>query len=134
VNDKDQTQDVKFVDDHRWELASTFLSRSDHSAEVFRAALLAIATAAIGFVMQNENLAAHIMSLVLFGSAATCVLVSWDIQKKKASDRFKTLRDRGASAYLAMSDKPKNVYWDRAGAILIGAGAIWETAIKLHGG
>jgi hypothetical protein len=66
VNDKDQTQDVKFVDDHRWELASTFLSRSDHSAEVFRAALLAIATAAIGFVMQNENLAAHIMSLVLF--------------------------------------------------------------------
>jgi hypothetical protein len=61
-NEQPTDEAVAFVDKRRWELASTFLARSDHSAEVLRAALLTIATAAIGFVMQQNPgpLGAHI--------------------------------------------------------------------------
>jgi hypothetical protein len=131
ITDKQPSDDaVAFVDKHRWELASAVLTRSDHSADVLRAALLAVTTAAIGSVMQNTDpLGAHVISLVLFGAAAFCVLWSWDIQKGKASARLKALRDDGAAEYLA---KPENFKWDRTAAGLIGAGAIAETILRLH--
>jgi hypothetical protein len=125
----------RFIEDNRWPLAKQFLDRADLAANIVRGFLFSAATAGIGFIAYERHgttLRSHLLPLILLGLSAAFVFVSWDIQKKKAINRFKALRD-GKPHY---DTKPspwllKNYILDRGAAVLIALGVILEIAIRL---
>jgi hypothetical protein len=81
-------------EDQRWEVRKLFLARSDHAADFTRAVLFTAAGAGMGFVLQQQPQAISLgcwrtLSVLLFGTAAGLIFVSWDSQKRKASKAFK---------------------------------------------
>jgi hypothetical protein len=112
---------LPFLDEHRWDLCKSFLDRADRSADVMRALLFTASSAGVGFSLhQTEpDSKCHLISVALFAVAVAVVFWSWDLQKRKARERFKLIRDEGVAAYIANEkDMPsdRRLDWIAAGA------------------
>jgi hypothetical protein len=120
----------KFLEDHRWELCKAYLERADKSGELLRALLFAAGSAGVGFSLRQSaigNAKCHIFAAALFGIGVGVVFWSWDLQKRKARDRFTTVRDKGVEAYLANERTiQSNRALDRTAFVLLAVGAALE--------
>jgi hypothetical protein len=98
----DGRESQNFGELHRWELTEFYLRRSENAANLLRAMLFALSGGAIGFVA-NQNYAKptgfHAFSIVAFAIAIGMIVFSWHVQKGKAIERFKKLRDEGYTAF-----------------------------------
>lgn len=100
--------DMPFGADTRWRLAEFYLSRSQAAANFLRALLFALASASLGFVLSrhyNSLSGPHLISLTFFALAIATIAWSWEVQKSKSLDRFKTLRDKGYQDYQELENQ-----------------------------
>jgi hypothetical protein len=76
-----------------------------------RALLFAAGGAGIGFSLHERTGGGskyHVLAAALFVVAIVMVYWSWDLQKRKARQRFELVRDTGVSAYLAWEKGEQN--------------------------
>jgi L-lactate permease len=119
-----------FLENHRWELCKAYLERADKSGELLRALLFAVGSAGTGFCLRQSatgNAKCHIFAAALFGLGVGVVFWSWDLQKRKARDRFTTVRDDGINEYLKKEKTIQiNRAWDISAFVLLAVGAALE--------
>jgi hypothetical protein len=113
------------------ELTLAYLDRADQSGTTL-ALIFAASSAAFGLVMK-EGVPSHWPSLLLFGLSVVAVYFSWERQKVKAINRFKSLRDGRIADYLALGAREPNIYYDRIAGALLVVGAGLEAAIRALG-
>lgn len=93
---------LPFGSDTHWRIAEFYLKRSEHAANFLRTLLFALAGTSLGFVLNKHyggTLGFHLISLTFFSLTIATVVWSWEVQKSKSIERFKTLRDKGYPAY-----------------------------------
>jgi hypothetical protein len=122
----------RLVTEKRWELAKSHLDRADQSANMMRGILFPSAGAAIAFVLQQKSSDGnqlHIISLMLFLSAAAFVFLSWDLQKRKSIARFEALLNNDLTAYDNEKNARPNLTLDRFSGAMFALGILFETLI-----
>jgi hypothetical protein len=128
-----------FLEAHRWELCKAFLERADKAGETLRVLLFTTDGAGIGFSLHqatNDGSKWHILAAVFFAISIVVVYWSWDLQKRKAVQRFQLVRDKGISAYLAweheetiegvQQEYESNKSMDSIAAVILGLAVIFE--------
>ena len=130
---------MPFGEDTRWRIAEFYLRRSEASANYIRALLFALASASLGFVLNRhyDNLyGPHLISLIFFSLAIGTVAWSWDVQKRKSIERFKTLRDMEYEDYIrqeaCFERRMRNYVIDRFAFGFVIIGIFAEVLIALH--
>jgi hypothetical protein len=99
---------VPFGDDTRWRIAEFYLKRSEAAANYLRALLFALASASFGFVLSKHYdrlYGPHLFPLILLALAICTIAWSWEVQKRKSLERFKTLRDNGFQDYKELEER-----------------------------
>jgi hypothetical protein len=133
-----------FLEEHRWELCKAFLERADKAGETLRALLFAAGGAGIGFSLHqaaNGGSKWNVLGAVIFAISIAIVYWSWDLQKRKAVQRFELVRDKSVSAYLAWEKKEptegveqeyeSNEQMDSIAAAMFGTAVIFEGLLAL---
>jgi hypothetical protein len=131
----------KFPESYRWQLVEAFRKRSDEAANYLRALLLAISTAALGYLFDKNYahpLNWHHLSILALAGAIAFIIWSWDRQKTKSILRLIELREKGYEEYLELekcfAKFRKNEKLDRASYVCIGIALFIEAAIAVFGG
>ena len=125
---------------YRWELIEAFRSRANQSANIVRSFVFALNSGGIYFVANKyfDAPSYHLFSVAAFAAAIAVVIWSWDVQKRKATERLVTLRDNGYAEYLKLEGKYRRSIWDknyiidRIAYCLTALGFIIELAPKLY--
>jgi hypothetical protein len=140
VSDEKQERRTELDDKDLWPLALSYLKRADDAANYLRALMFTLAGAAIAYLtteLKGNLNCGYLIALILFAIAIALIVVSWDIQKKKAGQRFEALRDFGFARYqevnaeIAKSIFFKNYVLDRSAYILILIGFVISVVTKL---
>ena len=124
---------------YRWKLVENFRARANQSANIARSFIFALNTGGVYFVATRHYDAPgyHLFSLAAFALAIAAVIWSWDVQKRKATERLVALRDKGYGEYLKLEKKYRRSIWDKNYIIdriaygLTGIGFVIELAPKL---
>ena len=124
------SEEIEFFKKYRWELAKSYLDRSDQAANLLRGLLFTAAVAAMGLILQQQKAALkwHALSLGLFVVATCIIFISWDLQKKKAIGRFNALAKNDLAEYERYKSRP-NFMLDRCAGVLILSGVVLETIL-----
>jgi hypothetical protein len=121
------SEEIEFFKKYRWEMAKSYLDRSDQAANLLRGLLFTAAAAAMGLILQKATggLKWHALSLSLFVAATCIIFYSWDLQKSKAIGRFNALAKNDLAEYERYKSRP-NFILDRWAGVLILFGVVSE--------
>ena len=135
-----ETQRSELKEEYLWPLALSYLKRADDAANYLRALLFTLSGAAIAFLvteLKDKLICGYLVALISFAAAIALIVISWDIQKAKAGQRFEALRDYGFARYLRLNDRIrdsaflKNYVFDRLTYFLVLIGFIAALVTKI---
>lgn len=131
-------------DDQQWQLALAYLRRADESANYLRTLLFAAASGLIIYALPQIKMgigklpiSAHVLTVLCCAVAVGMLVHSWQLQKKKARERFKYLRAKNYEIYTAYNSaidnlrRRQNRHWDWAAFWLIATGLMMELVVRL---
>lgn len=129
----------------RSDLAISLLGRADQSGETIRALLFAAAGGALGLLLSEDSptlnlgMTHHGLSIALFLTCGGVVMMSWHVQKYKASKRFNAVLNHGVAELRTLQASWRRKLWlwnsayDTIAAFAFGAGIVWETYLRSNG-
>jgi hypothetical protein len=127
AEEKMSAEDLDFGKEHRWDLTSASLKRSDESGTVLRSLLFTLCASAIGFTLsRNPHTAADAAAAVSFAAALALVVMSWDVQKRKAGDRYSDLLKYGYDRFSKQHYGIPNHIIDRLSYLFVVVGVVFE--------
>jgi DMSO/TMAO reductase YedYZ heme-binding membrane subunit len=140
MTEEKEKQRTKLDESYLWPLALSYLKRADDAANYLRALLFTLSSAAIAYLvieLKDKLICGYAVALISFALAIALIVISWDVQKKKAGRRFEALRDFGYSNYLQVNDEIrksafiKNHVLDRSAYIVILFGIVVAIITKI---